>query len=116
MFGVDYYPEHWPSERLEFDLEIMKRNGINLIRIGEFIWSKIEPEEGNYNFEILDKTFAFCEKKDIKIILGTPTATPTAWIIRKFPEILQKDETGNIRNFGSRRHYCYNSKVYKEYL
>ena len=48
MFGVDYYPEHWDSKRLKSDLKIIKENGMEVIRIGEFIWSDVEPEEGRY--------------------------------------------------------------------
>jgi len=116
MLGVAYYHEHWDFERIEKDIEIMSGNGIKIIRIGEFMWDKLEPEEGNYDFSILDKVFESAEKNGIKIILGTPSATPPAWIIRKYPDILQKDENGNVRNFGSRRHYCYNSDNYKQYI
>lgn len=115
MFGVDYYPEHWNLERIESDMNAMKENGIKIIRIAEFMWADIEKTEGNFNFEILDLVFKNAKETGIKIILGTPTATPPAWLIRKHPEILQKDEYGHVRNFGSRRHYCYNSKIYRDY-
>lgn len=116
MLGVDYYPEHWPFERLEVDLHIMKNHGIGMIRIGEFLWSKLEPEEGKYDFSILDRTFNFCNKLGIKIVLGTPSPTPPVWLIRKHPDILQKDTLGRERPFGSRRHYCLNSDTYSVYV
>lgn len=115
MFGVDYYPEHWDIRRLKRDLKIIKEYGMKVIRIGEFIWSDLEPEEGRYNFEILDRVFEESEKLELNIILGTPTATPPIWLVEKYPEILQMDKYKRVRPFGSRRHYCYSSDVYKDY-
>ncbi len=116
MIGTAYYPEHWNYSGIDKDIKLMYEHGIEVIRIGEFIWDKLEVKEGQFDFSILDKTFQACEKYGLYIILGTPTATPPVWLIRKHPEILQKDIFGNIRNFGSRRHYCYSSKIYKKYI
>ncbi len=121
MIGVDYYPEHWDKDlvslpQMEKDLKIMKENGIELIRVGEFAWYILESTEGDYDFRFLDRIFEESQKLGIQVMLGTPSATPPAWLIRKHPEILQNDENGQIRNFGSRRHYCYNSHIYKVYV
>ncbi|HOO33221.1 MAG TPA: beta-galactosidase [Thermotogota bacterium] len=121
MIGVDYYPEHWDKDlnslpQMKKDLKIMKENGIELIRVGEFTWYLLENNEGDYDFTFLDRIFEETLKMGIQVMLGTPSATPPAWLIRKHPEILQNDENGNIRNFGSRRHYCYNSHIYKVYV
>jgi beta-galactosidase len=116
MLGVDYYPEHWPLERLEMDLKIMKENGLHLLRIGEFMWSKLEPKEDEYDFSLLDRVFQLCATSGLKIVLGTPSATPPAWLVRKHPGILQKDAYGRERPFGSRRHYCLNSDTYMFYV
>jgi beta-galactosidase len=115
MFGVDYYPEHWEKERISKDIKAMVENGIKIIRIAEFMWVDIEKEEGLFDFDLLDYVFESAEEFGLKIILGTPTATPPAWLVQKYPEILQKDEYGHVRNFGSRRHYCYNNKIYRDY-
>ncbi len=121
MIGVDYYPEHWDSDlkslpQMANDLIIMKENSIELIRVGEFAWAVFEANEGEYDFTLLDKLFELTQKIGIKVILCTPSATPPAWLIRKHPEILQQDDRGHDRGFGSRRHYCYNSQVYKDYV
>lgn len=116
MLGVAYYPEHYEENKIESDLKIFKENGIEIIRIGEFAWDIFESEEGKFSFGLFDKVFEIAEKLDIKIIFGTPSATPPAWLIRKYPEILQKNRDGTIRNFGSRRHYCYSSDIYKDYI
>ncbi len=116
MLGVDYYPEHWPLERMDTDLSIMKNNGLELIRVGEFLWSKLEPKEDVYDFSLLDTLFSRCDALGLKIILGTPSATPPAWLTRKHPDMLQKDALGHERPFGSRRHYCLNSVTYRSYV
>ncbi|MCX8058832.1 MAG: beta-galactosidase [Spirochaetes bacterium] len=116
MLGVAYYPEHWGENRVENDLNTFINNGIEIIRIGEFAWDIFEPEEGIFNFDLFDKVFNISENLGLKIIFGTPSATPPAWLIRKYPEILQRNRDGSIRNFGSRRHYCFSSDIYKEYI
>jgi beta-galactosidase len=61
-FGVAYYPEHWPEERWEVDAQLMRAAGINGVRMGEFAWSKIEPREGEYHFDWLDRAIALLRK------------------------------------------------------
>ena len=93
----------------------MGRLGINVVRIGEFAWSIIEPVEGKIDFSLFDRAMDVLAENGIKVIMGTPTATPPAWLIKKYPEILQVDEKGIQKNFGSRKHYCFNSPIYREY-
>ncbi|HDN59276.1 MAG TPA: beta-galactosidase [Candidatus Marinimicrobia bacterium] len=114
MLGVCYYPEHWGIEKIERDFEEMKALGIQYVRIGEFAWSRIEPERGKFNWEWLDKTLEIAEEVGLKIVLGTPTATPPKWLIDEHPEILPVDKFGRRKNFGSRRHYCFSSPIYHE--
>lgn len=114
MLGVCYYPEHWGVEKVEEDFRRMKELGIEYVRIGEFAWSRIEPERGKFNWDWLDKTLELAEKMGLKIVLGTPTATPPKWLIDEHPEILPVDKDGRVKNFGSRRHYCFSSPVYRE--
>ena len=115
IIGADYYPEHWPEDRLEIDLELMQNAGFNVIRIAEFAWDKMEPSEGNYDFLWLDRILDKIQSYGIKAVLCTPTATPPKWLINKHPEILQTDSQGIVRGFGSRKHYCASSKIYKVY-
>ena len=65
--GVCYYPEHWPEELWEDDLLRMKAHGIDIVRIGEFAWNKVEPKEGVYTFEFFDKFLEITKKHDVKI-------------------------------------------------
>ena len=114
-FGADYYPEHWPEKRWESDAQMMQAANLNVIRLAEFAWAKMEPVEGHYDFTWLDKAIEILNKRGIKIIIGTPTATPPKWLIDKHPEILPMDADGHVRGFGSRCHYCSTQEIYHWY-
>jgi len=111
--GVCYYPEHWPESIWAADAVEMKALGLSLVRIGEFAWSKLEPTEGNFDFNWLDKAMDILHDANLKIILGTPSATPPRWVLDKFPDLLAWDKEGRPRIFGSRRHYCHSHEGYK---
>lgn len=113
--GVCYYPEHWPENLWEDDLSRMLEHGIEVIRIAEFAWNKFEPEEGVFTFDFFDRFLELAYKKGIKVIFCTPTATPPAWLSNKYPEVLNANLEGTVFRHGMRRHYNYNSLVYKEF-
>ncbi|WP_044748114.1 beta-galactosidase [Bacillus alveayuensis] len=113
--GVDYYPEHWPKEMLEEDIQGIKELGANIVRIGEFAWHLMEPKEGEFDFSFFDHVISKLKEYGLSVMFGTPTATFPAWLAKKHPNILSKDENGNTRVFGGRRQYCFNSKTYREY-
>lgn len=111
-FGVDYYPEHWPAERWETDAKLMQEMGVQVVRMAEFSWFKMEPAEGEFHFEWLEDAVALLDSYGIKTVLGTPTAAPPAWIVRKNPEIQPIDREGRRRFFGGRYHTCRSNPVY----
>lgn len=111
--GVCYYPEQWPEDLWAEDARRMAELGLKWVRIGEFAWSKIEPNEGVYNWGWLDRAISTLGQNDLKVILGTPTATPPRWMVDKFPDMLAIKEDGTVRKFGSRRHYCFSHQGYK---
>lgn len=113
LLGVDYYPEHWPDSKMEDDLNRIVALGANTVRIGEFAWHMMEPVEGKFDFSFFDKAIEKIKAHGLQIIFGTPTATFPAWLAKKYPEILSRDELGHQKAFGGRRQYCYNSDVYK---
>lgn len=87
--------------------------GLTYVRIAEFAWSRLEPQPGELNFEWLDTAIDTLANAGLKVVLGTPTATPPKWLIDQWPEILPVDPiTGQRRGFGSRRHYDFSSSVY----
>ncbi len=115
LLGVDYYPEQWESARMEADMDRILELGGNVIRIGEFAWHRMEPEEGRFEFSYFDGVIAMAKAKGLQIIFGTPTATPPAWLIRKYPDILSQFENGASRAFGGRHVACYSHETYRAY-
>lgn len=111
--GCCYYPEHWPEERWAEDARRMADMGLSLVRIGEFAWSRIEPEPGHYDWDWLDRAIETLHAAGLKIILGTPTATPPKWLVDRMPDMVAIDEQGRPRGFGSRRHYCFSHAGYR---
>lgn len=111
--GTCYYPEHWDKTLWEEDLKRMKQIGIETIRIAEFAWSKVEPTEGSFTFDFFDEFLDLAERLEMQVIIGTPTATPPAWLTEKYPDALNARKDGVLFRHGMRRHYNYNSENYK---
>ena len=114
-FGVDYYPEHWPEERWPEDVRLMKEAGFNVVRLAEFAWSKMEPEDGRYDFAWLDRAIALLHAAGIQVVLGTPSASPPPWLMGKDPELFLMYENGQRATYGNRREYCPNHPLYHTY-
>ncbi len=112
--GVDYYPEHWDRSRWKIDAQMMVDANIKVIRMGEFAWSLYEPEEGRFEFAWMDDAMDFFNQYGIKVVLCTPSATPPKWMTDRYPEIHQDDIHGNSKIFGTRKHYCFNSTLYRQ--
>lgn len=112
QLGVCYYPEHWPEDEWTDHARQMVETGLSYIRIGEFAWSRLEPNPGQYEFEWLRRSLDILHEAGLKVVLGTPTATPPKWLVDKMPDMLAIDENGQVRGFGSRRHYDFSHKGY----
>ncbi|MGE7615046.1 beta-galactosidase [Paenibacillus sp. NPDC101420] len=112
--GVCYYPEHWPESMWEDDYRRMRELGFTIIRIGEFAWSIFEPTEGEFQFGLFDRAIDLAHKHGLQVVLGTPTATPPAWLTHKYPEVLNVTYEGVTLQHGMRRHYNYSSPKYRE--
>jgi beta-galactosidase len=110
--GVCYYPEHWPQARWATDARLMREAGLSIVRIGEFAWAQMEPEEGRFDWAWLDRAVDTLSGEGLAIVMGTPTPTPPAWLVQRYPEVLPVDSEGRGRRFGSRRHVCPSSPQY----
>lgn len=111
--GVCYYPEHWPEDWWAEDARRIREAGLTWVRIGEFAWSRMEPEPGKIELGWLDRAIGVLGAAGLKVVLGTPTATPPRWMLAKHPDMLARDATGRERGFGSRRHYCFSHRGYR---
>lgn len=113
QIGVDYYPEQWPEQMWEQDADRMKECGVKVVRMAEFAWSRMEPEEGTYDFEWLDRAVSVFTDRRMRVVLCTPTCTPPLWAFEKYPEIIQTGPDGQRIAIGIRGHRCMNSPVYR---
>ncbi len=113
--GVDYYPEHWNEERWREDAKLMREANISVVRLAEFAWSKLEPEEERYQFDWLDKALDTLHAKGIQAILGTPTAAPPAWLHERYPDILPADTHKYRLGFGTRLQRCLGNPIMRRY-
>lgn len=114
-YGADYYPEQETWEDIRQDARRMRDQGFNAVRIGEFIWTLLEPRDGEFHLEWLLKVIQTLGEQGIYTIVCTPSACPPIWMTEKYPEILYRDNRGIVRPFGGRRHYCYNNETYRRY-
>jgi len=111
--GVDYYPEHWDRKRWDVDARLMKKAGFNVVRLAEFAWAFMEPEEGRFEFEWLDEALGVLRKQGISVILGTPTAVMPVWCANKYPETLAMQKDGTRIVWGARKNNCFSSGTYR---
>lgn len=113
ILGACYYPEHWDRSEWENHAELMRGAGFNSVRMADFAWGIMEPEEDNFDFSLFDDAIRIFAEKGIKVILCTPTAGPPKWLVNKY-DILQRDRYGRKENWGSRREGCANNAAYRE--
>lgn len=114
MYGAAWYPEQWSEATWETDLARMQTAGLNMVRIGEFAWSSLEPAEGDYQLDWMERAVAAAARHGMVTIIGTPTDTPPAWLTTKYPEVLRVGEDGKQLQHGSRRHFSIASAKYRE--
>ena len=115
LLGTDWYPEQWPEARWEEDLRLMEQANIKVVRIAEFAWSTMEPAEGRYDFDWLERAIAAAAKHHIVSVLGTPTAAPPAWLTQAHPDTLRVEDDGRRVTHGNRAHGSVSSPLYREY-
>ncbi|MFW5980842.1 MAG: beta-galactosidase [Halanaerobiaceae bacterium] len=114
--GGDYNPDQWlhRPEILKKDIALMKKANCNVMSVGIFAWASLEPSEGNYNFEWLDRVLDDLVKNDIYAVLATPSAARPAWMSEKYPEVLRVRPDRKRILHGNRHNHCYTSPVYRE--
>jgi beta-galactosidase len=115
LYGVAYYHEYMPSERLDEDIRLMKEAGISVVRLGESTWSLFEPREGEFEFAWMDRIIDKMGKAGIKVILGTPTYSIPAWLWHKHPEVLIDYQKGGKAYYGIRQNMNITSPAYLFY-
>ena len=112
FLGVAYYPEAWDRSQIAEDLDKMLEHGISCVRIAEFAWKTMEPQEGVFDFSLFREVVDACRERGIMVIMGTPGATPPLWLSQKHPDIYGLRTDGKPRWHGSRQDCCYNHGEY----
>lgn len=112
--GAAWYPELWDEEALEVDIRLMKETGINVIRIGEFAWSTMEPHEGEIDLDFFVRMIKRLYENGIETIMCTPTATPPIWYSHGHPDRMYVNEQLQTMGHGSRQHACTNHSSFRE--
>ena len=115
QLGACYYPEQWPDTLWEDDFRRMREMGLGIIRVAEFAWSVFEPEEGLFQFDLFDRVMDLAAAYGLSVIIGTPTATPPAWLTHKYPEVLNASKNGIVYQHGERQHNNYSSQIYRDF-
>ncbi len=116
LLGAAWYPEQWPESRWETDLELMQKAHIHVVRVGEFAWTALEPEEGKYQLDWLERAVDLAGKHGIYVILGTPSAAPPVWMEAKYPDIMVTDQNGQRYYGATRNHYNWCSPRYRQFV
>ncbi len=114
-YGAAYYPESWDESFIDKDIEHMKELNMNVMRMGEFSWTLMEPKPGVYEWEWLHHIIEKLHENGVSVILGTPTATPPGWFWEKHPEVYNIDDDGTVYTHGARRYCSYTSQIFREY-
>ena len=112
MLGTAWYPEQWPEARWDTDLALMQRAGITFVRVGEFAWSALEPAEGDFRLDWLERAVRAAERHGIRVVIGTPTAGPPAWLTSRYPDVLRTAADGRRATHGGRHQASFTSDRY----
>ena len=113
VFGGDYNPEQWPESTWTEDVELMREAGVTLVTLGVFSWAWLEPTEGEYDFDWLDRVIDLLHGAGISVDLATATASPPPWFSRAYPDSLPETADGRTMWPGSRQAYCPSSPDYR---
>jgi len=114
--GVYYYPEAWPADQWPRDIAHMKQMGLEFVHMGEFAWAFMEPQEGKFDFDWLDRCVQLCADQGLKVVLCTPSPAPPVWLTQAHPEVLMIDANGRRMEHGTRQQACWNVATYRKYV
>ena len=114
LYGAAYYDEYMPYDRLEKDVAMMKKAGINTVRIAESTWSTCEPQEGVFDFSHVTRVMDAMEEAGINVIIGTPTYAVPTWMVKAYPDVLAETVRGR-GIYGARQIMDITHPVYRYY-
>ena len=114
FFGGDYNPDQWPEETWAEDVALMRTASVNLVTVGVFSWSRLQPSPDRFEFDWLDRVLDGLHTAGVDVCLATPTASPPPWFSRRHPDALPVTRQGVRLTHGSRDTYCVNAPAYRQ--
>ena len=114
LFGAAYYAEYMPYDRVEIDIKMMKEANMNVIRIAESTWSTLEPADGVFCFDYIDKVLEVAEHEEVSVIIGTPTYAIPSWLANKAEDVMVTTKDGQA-NYGRRQQMNIASETFRFY-
>lgn len=116
LYGGDYNPDQWlhMPEVLEEDIRMMKKAHINTVSLGIFAWEKLEPSDGNYQFDWMEEIINRLYDNGISVILATPSGARPHWLADKYPEVIRVNQMRQREVFGTRHNHCFTSPAYRK--
>lgn len=115
LYGAAYYHEYMPYERLDKDVAMMKEAGISVVRMGESTWSLWEPEDGQFEYQWMDRVVDAMSKAGIRVIMGTPTYSIPTWMYHAHPEVLARPLGGAATFYGMRQNMDTDNPTFRFY-
>lgn len=116
LLGAAWYPEQWPESRWDADLDLMQKAHMRVVRVSEFAWTALEPQEGKYELDWLELAIDLAGQHGIYVIVGTPSAGPPVWMATKYPDIMVTDANGKLFTGATRNRYNWNSERYRRFV
>jgi beta-galactosidase len=92
----------------------MRDAGMTVVRVGDFAWSRLEPQEGRFDLDWLEAAVDLAAAHGLRCLLATPTAAPPAWLSTRYPETLAVTAQGRRLEHGNRAHASVTSPRYRE--
>lgn len=114
LHGGDYNPDQWPEKVWSEDMRLMKLSHCNAMSVGIFAWARLEPAEGQFDFDWLDRVMDMIAENDGVAVLATPSGARPAWMARQYPEVLRVRPDRGRNLFGRRHNHCLTSPIYRE--
>lgn len=116
LFGASYYHEYLPYDRLDDDVRMMREAGMNYMRVGDSIWARCEPDEGEFDIDWLQRILDGLHAGGIKVIFATPSYAIPPWLHRRHPEVMVRNADGSVLRYGGRQNMDFTNPTYLYYL
>jgi len=116
VLSAAWYPEQWPESRWPADVELMQKAHMHGVRVAEFAWTALEPSEGKYDLDWLERAINLAGQHGLFVIIGTPSAGPPVWMATKYPDIMTTDPSGVLYHGDTRNRGNWNSTRYRNFV